>query len=163
MVECKGPTNPNRTGDSGMYKGNLLKHLRAFIQTSRTRQRVGSRRTSVPQPAFNQSADSSAGREKLDRPLFTTRHGPRMHLTPRRARNAAGGRMARPLVDRLDALPDDFARLLRFTRIRRDPDRGRRVDHHAFAAGHCSMRFRRKHPGIFVHLHNVDRCPTDSG
>ncbi|MGY6630746.1 MAG: LysR family transcriptional regulator [Wenzhouxiangella sp.] len=132
-----------------MYKGNLLKHLRAFIQTARSGSvSAAADKLFLSQPSISQQI--RALEEELGRPLFE-RHGPRMQLT---AAGKALLEMARPMVDRLDALPDEFAR--RYGSL----DSGEiRV-----AAGESTimhllppilMRFRRKHPGIFVHLHNV--------
>jgi len=132
-----------------MYKGNLLKHLRAFIQTARSGSvSAAAEKLFLSQPSVSQQI--RALEEELGRPLFE-RHGPRMQLT---AAGKALLEMARPMVDRLDALPDEFAR--RYGSL----DSGEiRV-----AAGESTimhllppilMRFRRKHPGIFVHLHNV--------
>lgn len=132
-----------------MYKGNLLKHLRAFCQTARLGSvSAAAERLYLSQPSISQQI--RALEEELDQALFE-RQGPKMHLTP-------AGRtlleMARPLVDRLDALPDEFARAygsLDSGEVR-------------IAAGESTIlhllpplmqRFRRQHPGIFVHLHNV--------
>ena len=62
--------------------------------------------------------------------------------------------MARPLVDRLDALPDNFAR--RYGSLEGGEIRvaaGESTIMHLLPS--LLMRFRHKHPGIFVHLHNV--------
>jgi len=132
-----------------MYKGNLLKHLRAFCQTAR----LGSVSAAadalyLSQPSISQQI--RALEDELGQQLFE-RQGPRMHLTP-------AGRtlldMARPLVDQLDALPDEFARA--YGRLDSGEVR--------IAAGESTIlhllpslvqRFRQRHPGIFVHLHNV--------
>ncbi len=132
-----------------VYKGNLLKHLRAFIQTARSGSvSAAAERLYLSQPSVSQQI--KALEEELDEILFE-RQGPRMRLTP------AGEtllEMARPLVDRLDALPDEFAR--RHGSLDRGEIR--------IAAGESTIlyllppllqRFRRAHPGIFVHLHNV--------
>ncbi|MGB0514408.1 MAG: LysR family transcriptional regulator, partial [Wenzhouxiangellaceae bacterium] len=86
-----------------MYKGNLLKHLRAFCQAAR----LGSVSAAadalyLSQPSISQQI--RALEDGLGQQLFE-RQGPRMRLT-------SAGRtlfdMARPLVDQLDALPDEF-------------------------------------------------------
>ncbi len=132
-----------------MYKGNLLKHLRAFIQTARTGSvSAAAERLYLSQPSISQQI--RALEEELDRQLFE-RHGPRMQLTPA---GKALLDMARPLVDRLDALPDDFAR--RYGSLDTGEIRiaaGESTIMHLLPA--LMMRFRHKHPGIFVHLHNV--------
>ena len=132
-----------------MYKGNLLKHLRAFCQTARLGSvSAAAERLFLSQPSVSQQI--RALEDELDQVLFE-RQGPKIHLTP-------AGRtlldMARPLVDRIEALPDEFARAYGSL------DSGEiRV-----AAGESTIlhllpplmqRFRRQHPGIFVHLHNV--------
>lgn len=132
-----------------MYKGNLLKHLRAFIQTERQGSvSAAAERLYLSQPSISQQIRAlEAG---LDQQLFE-RQGPGLRLTP-------AGRMlldlAAPLVDRMDALPDEFARAwgsLDSGEVR-------------IAAGESTIlhllpplmqRFRRQHPGIFVHLDNV--------
>lgn len=131
------------------YKGNLLKHLRAFIQTARTGSvSAAAEKLFLSQPSISQQI--RALEEELDRPLFE-RHGPRLQLTPA---GKALLEMARPLIERLDALPDDFQR--RYGSLDTGEIR--------IAAGESTilhllpslmMRFRRKHPGIFVHLNNV--------
>jgi len=132
-----------------MYKGNLLKHLRAFCQAAR----LGSVSAAadalfLSQPSVSQQI--RALEDELAQKLFE-RQGPRMHLTP------AGKtllELARPLVDRMDALPDEFARA--FGRLDSGEVR--------IAAGESTIlhllpslvqRFRQKHPGIYVHLNNV--------
>jgi len=132
-----------------MYKGNLLKHLRAFCRTAQ----LGSVSTAanalyLSQPSISQQI--KALEDELGQQLFE-RQGPKMHLTP------AGKtllRMARPLVDQLDALPDEFQRS--FGRLDSGEVR--------IAAGESTIlhllpslvqRFRQRHPGIFVHLDNV--------
>lgn len=132
-----------------MYKGNLLKHLRAFCQTAR----LGSVSAAadalyLSQPSVSQQV--KALEDELGHALFE-RQGPKMHLTP------AGKtllELAGPLVDRLDALPDEFARS--FGRLDSGEVR--------IAAGESTIlhllpslvqRFRQRHPGIFVHLNNV--------
>ena len=132
-----------------MYKGNLLKHLRAFSQTARTGSvSAAAEKLFLSQPSISQQI--RALEEELGRPLFE-RHGPRLQLTPA---GKALLEMARPLVDRIDALPDEFQR--RYGSLDTGEIR--------IAAGESTilhllpslmMRFRRKHPGIFVHLHNV--------
>ncbi|NBD95070.1 MAG: LysR family transcriptional regulator [Gammaproteobacteria bacterium] len=132
-----------------LYKGNLLKHLRAFIQTARTGSvSAAAEKLFLSQPSVSQQI--RALEDELDRPLFE-RHGPRLQLTPA---GKALLEMARPLVERLDALPDEFQR--RYGSLDTGEIR--------IAAGESTilhllpslmMRFRRKHPGIFVHLHNV--------
>jgi len=132
-----------------MYKGNLLKHLRAFIQTARTGSvSAAADRLFLSQPSISQQI--RALEDELNKPLFE-RHGPRMQLT---AAGKALLDMARPLVDRLDALPDDFSR--RYGSLESGEIR--------VAAGESTimhllppllMRFRHQHPGIFVHMHNV--------
>lgn len=132
-----------------MYKGNLLKHLRAFCQTARLGTvSAAAEQLYVSQPSVSQQI--RALEDELDQKLFD-RHGPRMHLTP-------AGRtlleLARPLVDRLDALPDEFARA--FGRLDSGEIRiaaGESTILHLLPA--LLQRFRRQHPGIFVHLHNV--------
>lgn len=131
------------------YKGNLLKHLRAFIQTARTGSvSAAAEKLYLSQPSISQQI--RALEEELDRPLFE-RHGPRLQLTPA---GKALLEMAGPLIERLDALPDDFQR--RYGSLDTGEIR--------IAAGESTilhllpslmMRFRRKHPGIFVHLNNV--------
>ncbi|MDT8450423.1 MAG: LysR family transcriptional regulator, partial [Wenzhouxiangellaceae bacterium] len=132
-----------------MYKGNLLKHLRAFCQTAR----LGSVSAAadalyLSQPSVSQQV--KALEDGLGHALFE-RQGPKMHLTP------AGKtllELAGPLVDRLNALPDEFAR--NFGRLDAGEVR--------IAAGESTIlhllpslvqRFRQRHPGIFVHLNNV--------
>ncbi|NKI34519.1 LysR family transcriptional regulator [Wenzhouxiangella sp. XN79A] len=132
-----------------MYKGNLLKHLRAFCQTARTGTVSGAaERLYVSQPSVSQQI--RALEEELGQQLFD-RQGSRLHLTP-------AGRtlleLARPLVDRIDALPDEFARA--FGRLDSGEIRiaaGESTILHLLPA--LLQRFRRQHPGIFVHLHNV--------
>ncbi len=132
-----------------MYKGNLIKHLRAFIQTARSGSvSAAGERLFLSQPSVSQQI--RALEDELDRPLFE-RHGPRMNLTPA---GKALLEMAKPLVDRLDALPDDFAR--RYGSLESGEIRvaaGESTIMHLLPS--LLMRFRRKHPGIFVHLHNV--------
>ncbi|MDX1626332.1 MAG: LysR family transcriptional regulator, partial [Wenzhouxiangellaceae bacterium] len=88
-----------------MYKGNLLKHLRAFCQTARSGSvSAAADALYLSQPSISQQV--RALEDGLGHKLFE-RQGPKMRLTP-------AGRtlleLARPLVDRLDALPDEFAR-----------------------------------------------------
>jgi len=132
-----------------MYRGNLLKHLRAFLQTARSGSvSAAAERLFLSQPSISQQI--RALEQQLERSLFE-RHGPRMRLTPA---GKALLEMARPLVDRLEALPDDFAR--RYGSLDSGEIR--------IAAGESTimhllpplmLRFRRQHPGIYVHLHNV--------
>ena len=132
-----------------MYKGNLLKHLRAFIQTARSGSvSAAAEKLFLSQPSVSQQIRLLE--DGLGRTLFE-RHGPQIQLSPA---GKALLEMARPLVDRLDALPDDFAR--RYGSLDSGEVR--------IAAGESTimhllptllMRFRRMHPGIFVHLHNV--------
>lgn len=132
-----------------MYKGNLLKHLRAFCQTARLGTvSAAAEQLFVSQPSVSQQI--RALEDELGQKLFD-RQGPRMHLTP-------AGRtlfeLARPLVERLDALPDEFARA--FGRLDSGEIRiaaGESTILHLLPA--LLQRFRRQHPGIFVHLHNV--------
>lgn len=132
-----------------MYKGNLLKHLRAFCQTARTGSvSAAADRLYVSQPSISQQI--RALENELGQKLFE-RQGPGMSLTP-------AGRtlleLARPLVDRLDSLPDEFART--FGRLDSGEIRiaaGESTILHLLPA--LLQRFRRQHPGIFVHLHNV--------
>lgn len=128
------------------YKGNLLKHLRAFIQTAR----CGSVSAAAEQLFLSQPSISQhirALEDELDRALFE-RRGPRLRLTP-------AGRvlldMARPLVERMDALPDEFRQ--RHSSLDSGDIR--------LGAGELTMlhlmptlmsRFRKQHPGIAVHL-----------
>jgi len=132
-----------------LYKGNLLKHLRAFCETARMGSVSGAaERLYLSQPSISQQI--RALEEELDQTLFE-RHGPKITLTH------AGKtllELARPLVDGLDALPDDFSRQMGSL------DSG---EVH-IAAGESTIlhilpsllsRFRRLHPGIHVHLHNV--------
>lgn len=132
-----------------MYKGNLLKHLRAFCQTARLESvSAAADALFLSQPSVSQQI--RALEEELGQQLFE-RHGARMRL------NHAGRTLlslARPLVDQLDALPDEFARS--FGRLDSGEVR--------IAAGESTIlhllpslvqRFRQRHPGIFVHLHNV--------
>jgi len=132
-----------------MYKGNLLKHLRAFIETARTGSvSAAANRLFLSQPSISQQI--RALEDELNRTLFE-RHGPRMRLTPA---GKALLDMARPLVDRLDALPDNFAR--RYGSLEGGEIRvaaGESTIMHLLPS--LLMRFRHKHPGIFVHLHNV--------
>ncbi len=132
-----------------MYKGNLLKHLRAFCQTARLGSvSAAAEALFLSQPSISQQI--RALEEELGQQLFE-RHGPSMNLTP-------AGRtlleLARPLVDRLDALPDEFARA--FGRLDSGEVR--------IAAGESTilhllpslvLRFRNRHPGIYVRLSNV--------
>ena len=132
-----------------MYKGHLLKHLRAFIQTARAGSvSAAAERLYLSQPSVSQQI--RALEQELKQTLFT-RHGPRLQLTPAGKALLA---MARPLVDRIDALPDEFAR--RYGSLDSGEIR--------IAAGESTimhllpplmMRFRRQHPGINVLLHNV--------
>jgi DNA-binding transcriptional LysR family regulator len=132
-----------------VYKGNLLKHLRAFVQTARSGSvSAAAEKLFLSQPSISQQI--RALEDGLGRTLFE-RHGPQMQLSPA---GKALLEMARPLVDRLDALPDDFSR--RYGSLDSGEVR--------IAAGESTimhllptllMRFRRMHPGIFVHLHNV--------
>lgn len=132
-----------------MYKGNLLKHLRAFCQTARLGTvSAAADRLYVSQPSVSQQI--RALEDELGQQLFD-RQSARMHLTP-------AGRtlldLARPLVDRIDALPDEFARA--FGRLDSGEIRiaaGESTILHLLPA--LLQRFRRQHPGIFVHLHNV--------
>jgi DNA-binding transcriptional LysR family regulator len=132
-----------------MYKGNLLKHLRAFIETARTGSvSAAASRLFLSQPSISQQI--RALEDELNRTLFE-RHGPKMRLTPA---GKALLDMARPLVDRLDALPDSFAR--RYGSLESGEVRvaaGESTIMHLLPS--LLMRFRHKHPGIFVHLHNV--------
>ncbi len=132
-----------------MYKGNLLKHLRAFVQTARLGSvSAAADRLFLSQPSISQQVKSLE--QELDHRLFE-RQGPRLNLTP-------AGRtlldMAAPLVDQLDALPDEFDRV--FGRLDSGEIR--------IAAGESTIlhllpsliqRFRTRYPGIYVHLHNV--------
>ncbi len=132
-----------------MYKGNLLKHLRAFIQTAQTGSvSAAAEQLFLSQPSVSQQI--RALEDQLDQSLFS-RHGPRLQLTPA---GKALLEMARPLVNRIDALPDEFAR--RYGSLESGEVR--------IAAGESTimhllpplmMRFRGQHPGIYVHLHNV--------
>ena len=132
-----------------MYKGNLLKHLRAFCQTARLGTvSAAAEQLFVSQPSVSQQI--RALEDELGQKLFE-RQGPRMHLTP-------AGRtlfeLGRPLVERLDALPAEFARA--FGRLDSGEIRiaaGESTILHLLPA--LLQRFRRQHPGIYVHLHNV--------
>ncbi|MFW5816850.1 MAG: LysR family transcriptional regulator [Wenzhouxiangella sp.] len=132
-----------------MYKGNLLKHLRAFIQTARSGSVSAAAQTLfLSQPSVSQQI--RALEEELGQTLFS-RHGPRLHLTPA---GKALLEMARPLVNRIDALPDEFAR--RYGSLESGEVRiaaGESTIMHLLPS--LMMRFRRQHPGIHVHLHNV--------
>lgn len=132
-----------------MYKGNLLKHLRAFIQTARSGSvSAAAERLYLSQPSVSQQI--RALEEELNQTLFT-RHGPRLQLTPA---GKALLDMARPLVDRIDALPDEFAR--RYGSLESGEIRvaaGESTIMHLLPS--LMMRFRRQHPGIHVYLHNV--------
>ncbi len=131
------------------YKGELLKPLRAFCCAART----GSMSRAAEELFLSQPSVSlqiRALEKRLDTVLFE-RHGPRIRLTPEgRTLND----IARPLVDGITALPDTFHSALG------------RVESGAIdiAAGestilyilpHLVSRFRARHPGIHVHLHNV--------
>lgn len=131
------------------YQGNLLKHLRAFCMTARQGSiSAAAEALFLSQPSVSQQVRMLE--ENLGQTLFE-RHGPRIQLTP------AGEKlleMAQPLVDGLDALPDDFSQQLGSL------DSGE-ID---IAAGESTIlhllpplvrRFRRQHPGINVYLHNV--------
>jgi len=132
-----------------MYKGNLLKHLRAFCQTARLGSvSAAAEALFLSQPSISQQI--RALEEELGQQLFE-RRGPSMQLTP-------AGRtlleLAGPLVDRVDALPDEFARA--FGRLDSGEVR--------IAAGESTIlhllpslvqRFRQRHPGIYVRLSNV--------
>ncbi len=132
-----------------MYKGNLLKHLRAFIHTARNGSvSAAAEKLFLSQPSVSQQI--RALEDGLETVLFE-RHGPRMQLTPA---GKALLEIARPLVDRLDALPDDFAK--RYGSLDSGEVRiaaGESTIMHLLPA--LLTRFRRKHPGIFVHFHNV--------
>lgn len=132
-----------------MYKGNLLKHLRAFIQTARAGSvSAAADKLYLSQPSVSQQI--RALEEELKQTLFT-RHGPRLQLTPA---GKALLEMARPLVDRIDALPDEFAR--RYGSLESGEIRiaaGESTIMHLLPS--LMMRFRRQHPGIHVLLHNV--------
>ncbi len=132
-----------------MYKGNLLKHLRAFVHTARLGSvSAAGEHLYLSQPSISQQIRTLE--EQLGQPLFE-RHGRKMRLSGagRSLLDLAGG-----LLDRIDALPDEFARSqdnLTSGQIR-------------VAAGESTIlhllpsliaRFRRQHPGIYVHLHNV--------
>ena len=131
------------------YKGNLLKHLKAFCMTARHGSvSEAAERLYLSQPSISQQI--RALEEELDQVLFE-RHGPRIKLTPAGEKLLA---LARPLVDGLEALPDDFARQMGSLE-------SGEID---IAAGESTIlhvlpplvrRFRRQHPGIHVHLHNV--------
>lgn len=131
------------------YKGNLLKHLKAFCMTARHGSvSAAADRLYLSQPSISQQI--RALEAELAQVLFE-RQGPRIKLTP------AGEKLlelARPLVDGLEALPDDFARQMGSLES---------GEIH-IAAGESTIlhvlpplvgRFRRQHPGIHVHLHNV--------
>lgn len=131
------------------YKGNLLKHLNAFCMTARHGTvSAAAKALFLSQPSISQQI--RALEEELGQVLFE-RQGPRIQLTP------AGEKLmelAAPLVDGLDALPSDFARQMGSLE-------SGEVD---IAAGESTIlhllpplvrRFRRQHPGIRVHLHNV--------
>ena len=132
-----------------MYKGNLLKHLRAYCQTARLGSvSAAAEALYLSQPSISQQI--RALEAELGHQLFE-RQGQKMQLTPA---GKALLELARPLVDQLDALPDEFARA--FGRLDTGEVR--------IAAGESTIlhllpslvqRFRQKHPGIFVHLHNV--------
>ncbi len=131
------------------YKGELLKPLRAFCCAART----GSMSRAAEELFLSQPSVSlqiRALEKRLDTVLFE-RHGPRIRLTPE---GRTLNELARPLVDGITALPDTFASALG------------RVESGAIdiAAGestilyilpHLVSRFRDRHPGIHVHLHNV--------
>lgn len=131
------------------YKGNLFKHLKAFCMTARAGSvSAAADKLYLSQPSISQQI--RALEDELGQVLFE-RQGPRIKLTP------AGDKLlelARPLVDGLEALPDDFARQMGSLE-------SGEID---IAAGESTIlhvlpplvrRFRRQHPGIHVHLHNV--------
>ncbi|HLR86855.1 MAG TPA: LysR family transcriptional regulator [Wenzhouxiangella sp.] len=128
------------------YKGNLLKHLRAFIQTARSGSvSAAAERLYLSQPSVSQQI--RALEDGLGRKLFE-RRGPRLQLTP------AGKvllEMSRPLVEKMDALPAEFQQ--RHSTL----DRGEiRVGAGELAMQHLMpallARFRKQHPGIIVQL-----------
>lgn len=132
-----------------MYKGNLQKHLRAFVATARS----GSVSTAAKQLFLSQPSISQQIRaleDELGQTLFE-RRGPKLHLTPA---GEALFEMAQPIIRQLDSLPDDFSR------------RYGSLDHGTIrlAAGESTimhllppllMRFRRLHPGIAIDLQHV--------
>jgi len=132
-----------------MYKGNLLKHLRAFSHTATSGSvSAAAQQLFLSQPSVSQQIQ--ALEIELGQALFE-RQGPKLRLTQ------AGQMlldMAAPLVERLDALPDEFA------------DAYGQLDGGdiRIAAGESTIlhllppmvqRFRVKYPGIRVHLKNV--------
>ena len=132
-----------------MYKGNLTKHLRAFIQTAQTGSvSAAARALYLSQPSISQQI--RALENELDQPLFE-RNGPQLRLTPA---GQALLQLSQPLLEQFDALPDEFRRLygsLETGTVR-------------IAAGESTimhllppllMRFRRRHPGIDTDLQHV--------
>ena len=132
-----------------MYKGNLLKHLRAFTHTASSGSvSAAARQLYLSQPSVTQQIQALEA--ELGQALFE-RQGPKMRLTQ------AGETLreiAAPLVARLDALPDEFA------------DAYGQLDDGEIriAAGESTIlhllpsmvrRFRSKYPGIRVQLKNV--------
>lgn len=132
-----------------MYKGNLQKHLRAFIKTAQTGSvSAAARALFLSQPSISQQI--RALEDELGQTLFE-RKGPKLDLTPA---GKALLELGQPLIKQLDALPDEFSR--RYGSL----DSGTiRV-----AAGESTimhllppllMRFRRLHPGINTDLQHV--------
>lgn len=132
-----------------MYRGNLHKHLKAFIQTAQTGSvSSAARRLYLSQPSISQQIRSLE--EALGQVLFE-RMGPKLRLTPA---GEALLQLSQPLIQQLDALPEEFAK--RFESL----DNGTiRV-----AAGESTimhllppllMRFKRLHPGISIDLQHV--------
>lgn len=132
-----------------MYKGNLQKHLRAFITTAQTGSVSSAAKVLyLSQPSISQQIKSLE--TTLKQTLFE-RNGPQMRLTPA---GSALFEMGQPLIRQLDALPDDFGR--RYGSLESGTIR--------IAAGESTimhllpsllMRFRRLHPGITTDLHHV--------
>jgi len=132
-----------------MYKGNLHKHLKAFLHTAQTGSvSAAAKKLYLSQPSISQQIKSLE--QELGQILFE-RQGPKLQLTP------AGQsllELGQPLIQQLEALPSEFAR--RFDTLDTGTIR--------IAAGESTimhllppllMRFRRLHPGINIDLQHV--------
>lgn len=132
-----------------MYKGNLQKHLRAFVQTAQAGSVSQAAKTLyLSQPSISQQI--KALEDELGQTLFE-RRGPRIKLTPA---GQALFEMGQPILRQLDALPEDFSK--RYGSLDQGTIR--------LAAGESTimhllppllMRFKRLHPGIAIDLQHV--------
>ena len=134
---------------STRYKQNRLQQLRGFCLAVRTGGiSKAAEKMQLSQPSV--SLQIQALEAELDTALFE-RHGPRLTLT---AEGEILFELARPLVERIDGIGDEFAAK------RKDVDTG----HITIAAGGSTLHyvipnyveaFMKKHPAVDIRLHNV--------